>query len=161
MLLFLEGIVACFILLIVCVIGIANGPVALVSLYEKDVQDRVVELGYITRAQIKRNSAIASAAMLVPMILLVPIMVYAINGAQGFWDGFWQMTVIIWIMGLFDRLFIDWYWVEHTKAWLIPGTEDLMPYIPAKTKAFKWIGTVFVHPIFAAIIAGVMTLVIH
>lgn len=161
MLLFLEGIVACFILLVVCVVGIANGPVALVSLYEKDVQDRVVELGYITREKIKRNAAIASAAMLVPLILLVPIMVYAVNGAQGFWDGFWQMTVILWIMGLFDRLFIDWYWVARTKAWLIPGTEDLKPYIPTKTKVSKWIGTVFVYPIFAAMIAGIMTLVVH
>ena len=40
----------CFILLIVCVIGIANkGPVGLVCFYEKDVQDRVVELGLTTK----------------------------------------------------------------------------------------------------------------
>jgi hypothetical protein len=40
MLLLIEGIVMCFVLLIVCVIGIANGPVGLVLLYEKDVQER-------------------------------------------------------------------------------------------------------------------------
>ena len=52
----LEGAVACFLLLITCVIGIVNGPVNLVSLYEKEVQDRVVEKGLITREKIKRNA---------------------------------------------------------------------------------------------------------
>ena len=39
----------CFLLLIVCVTGIANGPVGLVVLYEDDVQSRVVELGLTTK----------------------------------------------------------------------------------------------------------------
>ena len=39
MIILIEGIVMCFLLLIVCVIGIANGPVGLVVLYEKDVVD--------------------------------------------------------------------------------------------------------------------------
>ena len=42
MLLLIEGIVMCFVLLMVCVVGIANGPVGLVLLYEEDVQQRVV-----------------------------------------------------------------------------------------------------------------------
>ncbi|MBQ9685890.1 MAG: hypothetical protein IJV41_04975 [Oscillospiraceae bacterium] len=28
----------------------------------------------------------------------------------------------------FDRVFIGRYRVGHTKAWIIPGTEGLMPY---------------------------------
>ena len=44
MLVFFEGIVMSFILLMYCVIGIRNGAVVLVCLYEKDVQERVVEL---------------------------------------------------------------------------------------------------------------------
>ena len=40
------------------------------------------------------------------------------------------------IEGLFDRFFIDWFWVGKTKAWLIPGTEDLMPYIPKILDAY-------------------------
>lgn len=55
MLILLEGFVMCFILLLICVIGIANGPVGLVVFYEKDVQDRVVELGYTTKEKIKKN----------------------------------------------------------------------------------------------------------
>lgn len=33
------------------------------------------------------------------------------------------MTIILLIMGLFDRIFIDWYWVGKTKTWIIPGTD--------------------------------------
>lgn len=158
MLVIIEGIVMCFILLITCVIGIANGPVDLVVLYEQDVQDRVVELGYTTKKKIKKSFIITSIALFLPMIVLVPFMVYYINGAVGFWDGFWQMSIILWISGLFDRFFIDWYWVGYTKAWDIPGTEDLKPYIPKKVLLRKWLGTIFVYPIFAAIVAGIMTL---
>ena len=73
-------------------------------------------------------------------------------------QGFWQMSVILWIMGIFDRFFIDWYWVERTKAWIIPGTEDLMPYIPVKTKIVKWTATLLFHPLIAAAVAGVVAL---
>ncbi len=159
MLLIIESIVMCFILLMVCVVGIANGPVGLVVLYEDDVQNRVVELGYTTKEKIKRSFIIICIALFAPVFILTPLMVYGINGATGFWDGFWQMTVILWIMGLFDRFFIDWYWVGKTKAWLIPGTEDLMPYIPKKVMLRKWLGTIVGYPLFAALIAGVMLLV--
>jgi hypothetical protein len=98
-------------------------------------------------------------ALFVPMLVLVPLMVYGINGAKGFWDGYWQMLVILMISGLFDRIFIDWWWVGHTKAWIIPGTEDLMPYIYGKTLVRKWLGTVVGFPILAAILAGVMQLI--
>lgn len=75
-----------------------------------------------------------------------------------FLDGFWQMLIILWIMGLFDWIFIDWYWVGHTKAWIIPGTEDLQPYIPTKVLIRKWVGTIVGYPLIAAMLAGIMTL---
>lgn len=156
MIIALEGLVMCFILLIICVIGIANGPVGLVVFYEKDVQNRVVELGLITKERIKRNKIISSVALFVPVLFLVPAMVYFINGTRGFLNIFWQISVILWIMGLFDRLFIDWYWVGHTKEWLIPGTEDLMPYIPKKAIIRKWAGTIVGYPILAAVISAVL-----
>lgn len=159
MLILIEGMAMCFVLLLVCVIAIANGAVGGVALYENDVQRRVVELGYVTNAQIKKTTIWLWLAMFVPLFTLVPLMVYYINGADGFWSGFWQMTAIMWIMGLFDRLFIDWFWVGHTKAWQIPGTEDLKPYIPKKVMLLKWTFTVIGFPIISAVIAGLVCLV--
>ncbi len=158
MLILLEGILMCFLLLLTCVIGIANGPVGLVVLYEQDVQDRVIELGLTTKAKIRKSFIVACIAMFGPALALVPAMVYGFNGASGFWDGFVQMTAIYLIQGLFDRFFIDWYWVGRTKAWLIPGTEDLIPYIPTRVCIGKWLGTLVMFPALAALIAWTMTL---
>lgn len=158
MLILLEGILMCFILLLVCVIGIANGPVGMVTLYEEDVQQRVVELGLTTKEKIKKATSLSGIALFAPTLILVPLMVYSINGAASFREGFWQMTAIYLIMNLFDRIFIDWYWVGKTKAWFIPGTEDLMPYIPKKVMIRKWVGSLVGFPMIAAMIAGVMML---
>jgi len=159
MIIVIEGIAMCFILLLTCVIAISNGAVGGVALYEKDVQERVVELGYTTKDKIKRSLIIMSISLFLPLFTLVPLMVYYINGANGFFNGFYQMTIIMWIMGLFDRLFIDWYWVGHTKTWIIPKTEDLMPYIPKKVVIQKWIFTIIGFPIISAIIAGCVHLI--
>ncbi|MBR5005099.1 MAG: hypothetical protein IKY14_06550, partial [Erysipelotrichaceae bacterium] len=70
MILFIEGIVMCFVLLIVCVVGIANGPVGLVLLYEEDVQQRVVDLGLTTREEIRKNFILCSIALFVPLFIL-------------------------------------------------------------------------------------------
>ncbi len=156
MLIILEGLVMCLFLLLFCVIGIANGSVGLVVMYEKDVQDRVIELGLTTKAKIKKSLIISFAALYLPYIFIVPAMVYGINGANGFWEGFWQITAILLIQNLFDRIFIDWYWVGHTKAWEIAGTEDLKPYIPKKIMIGKWLATIIVNPVIAAILAGLV-----
>ena len=64
-------------------------------------------------------------------------------------------------MNLIDRFLIDEWWVGHTKAWTIPGTEDLKPYITAADKRRKWtFGTVGIAVI-AAILSGIMLIFIH
>ena len=158
MLIIIEGIVVCFILLLVCVVGLKNGPEKFAVFYEEDVKARVVELGYTTEKELKKSFTISGIALFVPMIIIVPLMVYYINGVSDFRSAFWQMTAIFMIGNLFDRLFIDEFWVGHTKAWLIPGTEDLMPYILVKVKIKKWVGNLIMFPLLSAIIAGIATL---
>ncbi|MBE5797693.1 MAG: hypothetical protein E7327_10015 [Clostridiales bacterium] len=158
MLILLEGLVGCFILLLICVVAIANGPVGAVFFYEPEVQERVVALGLTTKERIRRRYGVVGVLLFVPVLFLVPAAVYFINGARGFGESFWQITAVLMIMGLFDRLFIDWYWVGKTQAWLIPGTEDLKPYVPVKTMVHKWIGTVVGYPLIAAVCAGVLSL---
>ncbi len=160
MIILLEGLVMSFWLLLICVIGIADGAVGMVFFYENDVMKRVVELGLITEEKIKKRAAVSGAALWLPVLFAVPAMVYGINGAKGFMQGFLQMLAVYMIMNLFDRLFIDLYWVGHTKAWIIPGTDDLMPYIPVKVHVKKWVGTLVGFTLCAAAIAGIMTLII-
>ncbi len=158
MLVIFEGLILCFWMLLICVVGIANGPVGLVVFYEQDVKDRVVELGLTTVEKIKRTSVISCIALFLPQITVIPALVYFYNGVDGFWNGFLQLLGIYMIANLFDRLFIDEWWVGHSKAWYIPGTEDLMPYINTNTRIRKWVGSCVGFPILAAIMSGIMQL---
>jgi len=90
--------------------------------------------------------------------VFVIVSTYAVNGARGFFEGFWQMFAILSIVNLIDRLFIDEYWVGHTKAWEIPGTEDLKPYINRKDKIGKWLMGTVGFAILSAILSGIMSL---
>lgn len=157
MLIIMEGIVLSFILLVFCIIGLANGPEKFTVFYEKDVQDKAIKLGYTTKEKIKKQMIISFIVLYTPLFTLVPFMVCYINGANEFSEIFIQSLLIMYIMGIFDRIFIDWYWVEHTKAWDIPNTEELKPYIPIKKKIIKWVGTFIGFPIIALIIAFVMS----
>ena len=156
MTLVLECIVICFILLVPCVVAIANGVEQAAFLFEKDVQDRVVQMGLVTRERLNRNRKAFKLATLTVMVAFVLWAVYGVNGARGFWQPFRQILLLAMAEGLFDRFFIDWYWVGHTKAWAIPGTEDLKPYIPRKTLIVKWATVILGSPIIAAVLAGLM-----
>lgn len=158
MVLILECVIICFILLVPCVIAIANGIYNAAFLFEKDVQDRVVEMGLVNKEELERNRRIFKFATLLVMVAFVIWAVYGINGARGFWTPFLQIYAMVMAEGLFDRFFIDWYWVGRTKAWTIPGTEDLKPYIPKKTLIVKWLITIVGNPLIAAAIAGMMLL---
>ena len=149
----LGGLGLGFLLYLICAIGIRNGAVGMVHLYDQKVQERVVQLGLSTADEIRKRSVLFRSLCLPGYLIYVLICVYVINGARGFFEGFWQGFVILFIMNLIDRFLIDEYWVGHTKAWIIPGTEDLMPYIPRKTMIGKWVGCLVGFPLIAAILA--------
>lgn len=156
----LEGLGLGFLLYLICAIGIRNGAVGMVHLYDQKVQERVVQLGLSTEDEIRKRSVLFRSLCLPGYLIYVLICVYVINGARGFFEGFWQGFVILFIMNLIDRFLIDEYWVGHTKAWIIPGTEDLRPYIAAKDKKKKWIMGTVGMALLAAILSGVMALIL-
>ena len=155
-----EGLGLGFLLYLVCAVGIRKGAVGMVHLYDQKVQERVVGLGLTTAGQIRKRSILFRSLCLPGYLIYVLLCVYLLNGARGFFEGFWQSFVILSVMNLIDRLLIDEYWVGHTKAWIIPGTEDLRPYITAKDKKKKWIMGTVGMALLAAILSGVMALIL-
>ena len=149
-----------FLLYLVCAIGIRNGAVGMIYLYEQTVQNRAVELGMTTEEEINKQSLLFKAVCIPGYMIYVLVCVYALNGARGFWPGFWQAFVILSVMNLIDRFLIDEYWVGHTKAWIIPGTEDLRPYITARDKQRKWIMGTVGMAVIAAALSGIMCLIL-
>ena len=156
----LEGLGLGFLLYLICAIGIRNGAIGMVHLYDQKVQERVVQLGLSTADEIRKRSVLFRSLCLPGYLIYVLICVYVINGARGFFEGFWQGFVILFIMNLIDRFLIDEYWVGHTKAWIIPGTEDLRPYITAEDKKKKWIIGTAGMALLAAILSGIMALIL-
>ena len=161
MILILECIVICFILFLPCVVVIANGIHNGAFLFEKDVQERVIQMGLITKEEIDRNRKLFKICTMVVMIAFELGADYGINGARGFITPFLQIYALAMAEGLFDRFFIDAYWVGHTKAWTIPGTEDLKPYIPKKTLFIKWLIVIVGNPLIAAFLSGIMFLFVR
>ena len=155
----IEGVLLGALLVIFCAVGIRNGAVNMVFLYHPDVQERCIQNGLITRQKIERNKKLFKGLGIPLYFIFVLVSAYAVNGARGFWPGFWQMFAILSVVNLIDRLLIDEYWVGHTKAWEIPGTEDRKPYINRKDKIGKWLMGTVGFAILSAILAGIMTLV--
>ena len=153
----LEGLGLGVLLVLVCVFGIRKGAVGMVHLYSREVQTRCVKLGLTTPEKIKRNALLFKVVCVPGYIAYVLVCVYAVNGARDFLTGFWQLLAILFIMNLIDRFLIDEYWVGQTKAWTIPGTEDMKPYITAKDKRKKWLFGTVGMAVIAAVLAGCMT----
>lgn len=157
----LEGLGLGVLLVLICLFGIRKGAVGMAHLYHEDVQARCVSLGLTTREKIRRNSLLFKACCVPGYIAYVLVCVYVVNGARGFAAGFWQMLVILSVMNLIDRFLVDDWWVGHTKAWTIPGTEDLKPYITGHDKLVKWLGGTAGMAVLAAVLAGIMTIFIR
>ncbi len=155
-----EGLGLGFLLYLICAIGIRNGAIGMVHLYDLKVQERVVALGLTTAEAIQKRSVRFKVLCLPGYLIYVLLCVYLVNGARGFFEGFWQGFVILSVMNLIDRFLIDEYWVGHTDAWVIPGTEDLRPYITAKDRKQKWIMGTAGMAFIAAVLSGIMTLVL-
>lgn len=156
-----EGLGLGALLVLVCAVGIRRGAIGMVHLYGPEVQERCVQQGLTTHKKIRRNALRFKTLCIPGYIAYVLIFVYGVNGAKGFLAGFWQLLVILSVMNLIDRFLVDGYWVGHTKAWIIPGTEDLRPYITAKDKRKKWLfGTVGMVMI-SAVLAAIMLLFVR
>lgn len=156
----LEGLGLGVLLFIYCLIGIRNGAIGMVHLYGEDVQKRCVELGLTTTEKINKRGKTFRIVGMVSYIAYALIFVYLVNKATKFIDAFLQILIIFMICNVIDRIFVDEIWVGHTKTWIIPGTEDLMPYIKTKDKIKKWIVGTFGMAIISLILAGIMSLII-
>ena len=157
----IEGLVLGGLLVLFCAAGIRNGAHNMVFLYHRDVQDRCIANGLITREKITRNARIFKGLGIPVYFAYVLVCVYGINGARGFRSGFWQMFAILSVVNLIDRLVIDGYWVGRTKAWEIPGTEDMKPYIDTRDKLVKWLMGTVGFAILSAVLSGIMALILR
>ncbi len=71
-----------------------------------------------------------------------------------------MMNIIMGLEAEFHILAVD-YNGQYTKAWIIPGTEDLRPYITASDKKKKWIMGTVGMAVIAAGLSGTMCMILR
>lgn len=156
----LEGVGLGMILILGCAVGIRNGAVGMLHFYHRDVQERCIDMGLITKEQISKRSKRMKAVMMPVYLFYLLLAVYVVNGARDFVSAALQCFAILSILNLIDRILIDELWVGHTKAWTIPGTEDLKPYINKQDRVKKWLTGTVGFALMSCIVAGIMSAVL-
>lgn len=115
-----------------------KGPVGAAFFYPKQVQHRIVDIGLITEAQLKRRRNIAYILLVAGDFMIPLIMILNINGATSYWDCVWQYYVLFIGQEFFDWFVVDTLWVTMSSWWIIKGTEDLLyTWHDPKLKALK------------------------
>ena len=66
------------------------------------------------------------ACIVMPLILA--LIMYRINGANSFIDGFVESFIIWLAITWYDAIVLDCLWFCHSKKVQIPGTEDMPEY---------------------------------
>lgn len=119
------------VLIVLFTIAVAAGsknPVDTVYDMPQPIIDRCLELGLIDESRKAdspqtRKKKLAAAIVILFVLTLV---LYFVNHAADFLQGFLISYVIWLIVDRYDCFVIDWIWVCHSKKLIIPGTEDLM-----------------------------------
>ena len=83
-----EGLGLGALLFVYCLIGIKDGAVGMVFLYDKKALDRCVELGLTSYEKVKKRAIIFKISGIVLYTAYVLVFAYTVNGARGFLQGF-------------------------------------------------------------------------
>lgn len=119
------------VLIVLFTVAVAAGsknPVDTVYDMPQPIIDRCLELGLIDESRKAdspqtRKKKLAAAIVI---LLVLTLVLYFVNHAADFLQGFLISYVIWLIVDWYDCFVIDWIWVCHSKKLIIPGTEDLM-----------------------------------
>lgn len=106
----------------------SKNPLDTVYDMPQPIIDRCLELGLIdeTKKADSKETRLKKLAASLIMALVLALILYFVNGAQNFIQGF-GVSYIIWlVIDWYDCIVIDWGWVCHSRRIIVPGTEDLM-----------------------------------
>jgi len=154
------------VLIVLFTIAVAAGsknPVDTVYDMPQPIIDRCLELGLIDESRKAdspqtRKKKLAAAIVI---LLVLTLVLYFVNHAADFLQGFLISYVIWLIVDWYDCFVIDWIWVCHSKKLIIPGTEDLVDSY--KDYKFHFIGSLkgMVIGLPVCLLVGVMVQIVN
>ena len=130
MVLLVESIIFCFIFTIIAGGMTYLKPLSMINNYPPAIQEKVLELGLITKDQKAKSMKIILKKIIAVILLVVIIafLVHKFNDANSFIEGF-KYSYILWaIVNFWDAFIIDCLWFCHSKIVVIEGTEGMKEY---------------------------------
>ena len=127
MILFIECAVLCVLFTIPLLIMIKN-PLSGINNYPPAIIRRVRDMGLIDDTVLPRSKKVIARKLIAAIFIAVicTLIVYFVNGARTFWEGF-GVSYLIWtVVDWYDAVVIDWIWFCHDPHFIIPGTEDMV-----------------------------------
>ncbi|MBQ8280274.1 MAG: hypothetical protein IJZ23_10565 [Roseburia sp.] len=129
MVIFIESIIGC-ILFTIPIFILSKNPIEGIHDYPPAIIAKVKEKGIIDDTQVPGSKKVIVKKSLFALIIvfICAVVVYYINGARGFLQGF-GYTYLLWtIVDWYDAIIIDCLWFCHDKRFVIPGTEGMKEY---------------------------------
>ena len=127
-LLIVQLLLFCLIFTLIVKVAVIGGAVNGLYFYPKEVQDRVIENGLITREAVERRRKIFMTAFYVVMLVALVLIVRVWNHVTDYWTAYLQSVIFLEVMNWYDGIVIDKLWVGRSKFWVLPGLENV-PFI--------------------------------
>ena len=123
----IEAIVLCVLFHLGVLLQVRKDPAGRVYGYPPAIVERYIQLGKIpdkkNPSTLERVKKKWPAAIVLGMIL--GAVVYFVNGSRSFLNGFLVSYGLWLIVDWYDAIVIDILWLCHSKAYILPGTEDM------------------------------------
>lgn len=128
MIFLMEAIILCILFTWIVVPSVYKNPLAWAADYPPKIVARLQELGQIPKQNPILTPKVLARKLIFCALAIVSFgfMIFYINGAQSFWEGF-TISYGLWLTIVwFDALILDCLWFTHSKKIRIPGTEDMV-----------------------------------
>ena len=106
-LLIVQLLLFCLIFTLIVKVAVIGGAVNGLYFYPKEVQDRVIENGLITREAVERRRKIFMTAFYVVMLVALVLIVRVWNHVTDYWTAYLQSVIFLEVMMSILRLQIS------------------------------------------------------
>lgn len=127
MIFIVEAMILC-VLFTVAILWVMRNPLSMIHDYPPAIIRRVKELGLITEEQLPgtKKTLVKKLCAAILMAAVLGVIVYFVNDADSFEEGFLISYGLWCIVDWYDALVLDILWFCHDKRFVIKGTEDMV-----------------------------------
>ena len=155
----LQLLLYCLLFTAMVKIAVIGGAVNGLYFYPKEVQDRAIELGLISRDKMNRKRKCFMISFFIVLLAALVLIIGLWNRGSTFGDAYWQALLFLEVMNVYDGIVIDKLWVGHSRFWVLPGLEE-MPFVQTWGQVLKkrsMLALIWVAG--AAIVSGIAVLI--